>query len=223
MTPLPDTHNTVRVLIVDDEFLVRTGLRLIIEGHPDITIVAEAANGELALDAITEHHPNVVLMDIQMPVMDGLAATEQALRRRPELAIIVLTTFDTDDLVLSALQLGARGFLLKDTPPADLVSAIHRVAAGQIMLSPTVTQQLVTAVTQQPAPQRSIAARAALDDLSDRERDVAEAIANGLSNAEIAVRLFISLSTVKTHIARILQKLGADNRTQIAIRVHEAR
>ena len=217
-TPAP-----LRLLLVDDESLVRAGLRLIIEGHRGLEVVGEAADGAAALAAVAQLDPHVVLMDIRMPTMDGLTATEHLLRDRPDLGIIVLTTFDTDELVLTALRLGARGFLLKDTPPDDLITAIHRVAAGQVMLSPSVTRQLVAAVAQQPAPQRTADARARLHQLSEREREIADAVADGLSNAEIAAKFFISLSTVKTHTARVLQKLDAENRTQIAICVHEAR
>lgn len=220
--PVPPV-GPLRVLLVDDEALVRAGLRLIIEGHRELRVVAEASHGVAALAAIAEHDPQVVLMDIQMPVMDGLRASERALRDRPDLGIIVLTTFDTDDLVLRALRMGARGFLLKDTPPDELIDAIRRVASGQIILSPSVTRQLVSAVASGTADERASEARVRLARLSDREREITEAIAAGLSNAEIAATLFVSLSTVKTHIAHILQKLPAENRTQIAICVHEAR
>lgn len=211
-----------RVLLVDDEVLVRTGLRLILEGSADLEIVGEAGDGHEAIAAVRDTAPDVVLMDIRMPGMDGLSATETLLAEHPGLKIIVLTTFDTDEFVLSALRRGASGFLLKDTRPVELVDAVVHVAAGRIMLSPSVTKQLVAAVGSPAGTDRQAAAVSALQLLTPREGEIAAAIAQGLSNAEIAARLFLSISTVKTHIARILDKLAVENRVQIAICVHTA-
>lgn len=211
-----------RVLLVDDEILVRTGLRLILEGSADIEIVGEASDGHEAIAAVRDTAPDVVLMDIRMPGMDGLSATELLLDEHPELKIIVLTTFDTDDFVLSALRRGASGFLLKDTRPVELVDAVLQVSAGRIMLSPSVTRQLVAAVGTPIGTDTQTAAASALKLLTPREREIAAAIAQGLSNAEIAASLFLSISTVKTHIARILDKLAVENRVQVAICVHTA-
>lgn len=211
-----------RVLLVDDESLVRAGLRMILEGSANIEVVGEAANGREAIAAVREVHPDVVLMDIRMPVMDGLAATELLLAEHPDLKILVLTTFDTDEFVLNALRRGASGFLLKDTRPAELVDAVLQVAAGRIMLSPSVTKQLVAAVGISTGTERQSAAARKLQRLTAREREIASAIAQGLSNTEIADHFFVSISTVKTHIGRILDKLAVDNRVQIAICVHTA-
>jgi DNA-binding NarL/FixJ family response regulator len=168
----------------------------------------------------------VVLMDIRMPVRDGLSATEELLAVDPGLKVIVLTTFDTDDMVLRALRIGAAGFLLKDTPPARLVEAIRTVASGQPMLSPSVTAQLIAAVnrTDRAAEERdrTRSARDALDTLTERERDVADAVARGLSNADIAAELYMGVPTVKTHVGRLFTKLGVENRVQVAILVHDA-
>ena len=211
-----------RVVLVDDEALVRSGLRLILEGDPTLTVVGEAADGRSAIGTIRDTAPDVILMDIRMPHLDGLAATEQLLAALPELKIIVLTTFDTDDLVLKALRLGASGFLLKDTPPAELIEAVQKVAAGQTILSQPVITQLIEAVAGQPEPERRAGAARRLALLTAREREVALLISEGRSNAEIADRFFVSITTVKTHVGKILDKLAVDNRVQIAICVHSA-
>ena len=211
-----------RVVLVDDEALVRSGLRLILEGDPTLTVVGEAADGRAAIGIIRDTTPDVILMDIRMPHLDGLAATEQLLAALPELKIIVLTTFDTDDLVLKALRLGASGFLLKDTPPAELIEAVQKVAAGQTILSQPVITQLIEAVAGQPEPERRAGAARRLALLTAREREVALLISEGRSNAEIADRFFVSITTVKTHVGKILDKLAVDNRVQIAICVHSA-
>jgi DNA-binding NarL/FixJ family response regulator len=211
-----------RVVLVDDEALVRSGLRLILEGDPTLTVVGEAADGRSAIGIIRHTAPDVILMDIRMPHLDGLAATEQLLAAQPELKIIVLTTFDTDDLVLKALRLGASGFLLKDTPPAELIEAVQKVAAGQTILSQPVITQLIEAVAGQPEPERRAGAARRLALLTAREREVALLISEGRSNAEIADRFFVSITTVKTHVGKILDKLAVDNRVQIAICVHSA-
>jgi DNA-binding NarL/FixJ family response regulator len=212
----------VRVVLVDDDPLVRAGLRMILGGAPDIDVVAEAADGQDAVDVVLREAPDVVLMDIRMPRMDGLAATRRLLDRRTSARIIVLTTFDTDDMVVTALSYGAAGFLLKDTSPADLVDAVRRVAAGQPILSPSVTAQLIATVTRprDEAVQRS--ARARLARLTEREREVAEAVSEGLTNAEIADRLHLGVATVKTHVGALFSKLDVTNRVQIARCLHEA-
>ena len=226
------TGRPTRVLLVDDDALVRAGLKLILGGAPDLTVVAEAADGIEAEAAVAEHHPDVVLMDIRMPRRDGLEATrrllaepERRLRDAP-VRVVVLTTFEADDMVVQALRAGAHGFLLKDTEPSRLVEAVRLVAAGQPILSPSVTATLMAHVAAGAAPSREDGRRGAaqrrLDALTDREREVAMAIGRGLSNAEISRELYLSVPTVKAHVSRILDKLGADNRVQIAIVVHDA-
>ncbi|MGO1385450.1 MAG: response regulator transcription factor [Arachnia sp.] len=205
-----------RVLLADDETLVRSGLRMILEGDSSIEVVGEATNGASACTLVTSTQPEVVLMDIRMPHMDGLAATQQILAENPHVKIIVLTSFDVDDLVPRALRLGARGYLLKDTPPRELIDAVHRVAAGDTILSQTALTHLVEAVVRQQPSQNHPAGSHPLDMLSEREIDVARAIARGLTNGQIATELFISITTVKTHVGRILEKLQVANRVQIA-------
>ena len=206
----------VRVLLVDDETLVRSGLKMILEGDPHIQIVGEAIDGCEALTAVAEHQPDVVLMDIRMPRMDGLTATEQILATHPSMRIIVLTSYDVDDLVPKALRLGAKGYLLKDTPPRELIEAVKRVAAGDTFLSQVALEHLVDAVVRQAVPARHPEGASRLGALTERELNVARAIGRGLSNAEIAAELFISITTVKTHISRIMEKLQVSNRVQIA-------
>ena len=216
----------VRVVLVDDDPLVRTGLRLVLGGAPRVEIVGEAGDGAEGLDVIGRTRPDVVLMDIRMPRMDGLAATEQLLGRPDPPRVVVLTTFDADEYVVRALASGASGFLLKDTAPSMIVEAIERVAAGEPMLSPSVTAQLIrTVVHASPTgadSRRTRAAAARLAGLSEREREVAIAVGQGKSNADIARDLFMSLATVKAHVSHIFVKLGVANRVQIAICVHEA-
>lgn len=214
---------SIRVVLVDDDPMVRTGLNLILGGNSGIDVVAEAADGEEALAVVAQHRPEVVLMDIRMPRRDGISATEALLARPNPPKILVLTTFDADDLVLQALRVGASGFLLKDTPPARLVEAVRAVAAGMPMLSPSVTAQLIAAVAR-PVPVDDARARAVakLAALTGREAEVAAAIGRGLSNNEIAAELYMSVATVKAHVGRIFTKLGVDNRVQIAILVHDA-
>lgn len=220
------TSPEISLAVVDDDPMVRAALRMMLGGASGITVVAEAGDGEEALTVVPRSGADVVLMDIRMPVRDGLSATEALLAAHPALRIIVLTTFDTDDMVLRALRVGAAGFLLKDTPPARLVEAVRTVATGQPMLSPSVTAQLIAAVTRDAAQpgtdERADAARAALARLTERERDVAEGVARGQSNAEIAAELFMGVPTVKTHVGRLFTKLGVENRVQVAILVHDA-
>ena len=216
----------VRLVVVDDDPMVRAALRMMLGGDSGLDVVAEAGDGEEALRVVPASDADVVLMDIRMPVRDGLSATEELLSADPALKVIVLTTFDTDDMVLRALRIGAAGFLLKDTPPARLVEAIRTVASGQPMLSPSVTAQLIAAVnrTDRAAEEqdRRRSARDALDNLTERERDVADAVARGLSNADIAAELYMGVPTVKTHVGRLFTKLGVENRVQVAILVHDA-
>ena len=212
----------VRVVLVDDDPLVRAGVRVVLVDDDPLVRAAEAADGQDAVDAVLREAPDVVLMDIRMPRMDGLAATRRMLDRGTSARIIVLTTFDTDDMVVTALSYGAAGFLLKDTSPADLVDAVRRVAVGQPILSPSVTAQLIATVTRprDEAVQRS--ARARLARLTDREREVAKAVSEGLTNAEIADRLHLGVATVKTHVGALFSKLEVTNRVQIARCLHEA-
>ena len=211
-----DVRPAIRVVLVDDEALVRAGLRMILEGDPAIEIVGEAGDGAAAM-AIVEHtHPDVVLMDIRMPQMDGLAATEQILHAHPSTKVVVLTSYDVDELVPRALRLGATGYFLKDTPPRELVEAVHRIAAGDTILSQAAIGHLVDAVTRQAPREGGPDAPRLADALTERELSVARAISRGLSNAQIASELFISVTTVKTHVSRILEKLGVGNRAQIA-------
>jgi DNA-binding NarL/FixJ family response regulator len=213
----------IRVLIVDDDALVRAGLSMMLAGSDDIVVVGEAADGAEVPAAVAASSPDVVLMDIRMPGVDGLAATEALRAGEDAPSIIVLTTFEAGDDVLRALRAGAAGFLLKDTPPGEILRAIRLVAAGEAMLSPTVTRRLISHVADDDglAGRRS-RARELLDRLTDREREVAIAIGQGKSNAEIAAELFMSVATVKAHVSRLLQKLDLDNRVQIALLAHDA-
>ncbi|GAA0225755.1 response regulator transcription factor [Cryptosporangium japonicum] len=214
--------DVTRVLIVDDDPLVRAGLTMILSGTDDLRVVGEAADGAEVPAAVGAYSPDVVLMDIRMPSVDGLAATE-ALRRRPDPPeVIVLTTFDADEYVLRALRAGAGGFLLKDTPPAEIVRAIRTVAAGDPMLSPAVTRQLIAHVSEAGVDARKARAVALLAQLSPRELEVAEAVGQGASNAEIATSLFMSVATVKAHVSRILTRLELNNRVQLALLAHDA-
>jgi DNA-binding NarL/FixJ family response regulator len=212
-----------RVLLVDDDALVRSGLRMMLAGADGIEVVGEADDGRGVLPAVDRHRPDVVLMDIRMPHLDGIAAT-RLLRAQPSPpAVIVLTTFDADELVVRALQAGAAGFLLKDTPPREIVRAIELVHAGDGMLSPTVTRRLIALVAgDSDAGERHERASARLEALSAREREVALAVGRGCANADIARELHMSVATVKAHVSRLLSKLEVDNRVQIALLVQEA-
>ena len=211
----------IDVLLVDDDPLVRSALGLMLGGQSDVRVVGEAADGRAGIDEARRLRPDVILMDIRMPVLDGLAATIE-LRQGPEPPhVIVLTTFDADDYVLRALAAGADGFLLKDTPPAEILEAIRRVADGDPMLSPSVTRSLIKQVAP-PDSSRTSRAQERLGGLTGRERDVALAVGRGLSNAEIAGELYLSVPTVKAHVSRLFEKLGVTNRVQIAIVVHDA-
>ncbi len=212
---------TVRVLLVDDEELVRSGFRLILESEPDIEVAGEAANGAEAVALTRELNPDVVLMDIQMPEMNGLEATREiaALGREETSRVVILTTFEQDEYVYEALRAGASGFLLKRTPAADLVAGVGVVAAGEALLSPSITRRLIDKFAQRPAPEGRDPA--VLAELTDREREVLELVAQGLSNAEIAERLVVSEGTVKTHIKRIFMKLDLRDRTQAVILAYD--
>jgi DNA-binding NarL/FixJ family response regulator len=213
----------IRVLLVDDDALVRSGLRMMLAGAGEIEVVGEADDGRGVLAAVDRHRPDVVLMDIRMPLLDGIEAT-RLLRAQPAPpAVIVLTTFDADELVLRALRAGAAGFLLKDTPPPEIVRAIEHVHAGEGTLSPTVTRRLIALVAGDgEAAVRRDRARVLLEGLSGREHEVALAVGRGCANAEIAAELHMSVATVKAHVSRLLVKLGVENRVQVALLVQDA-
>jgi DNA-binding NarL/FixJ family response regulator len=213
---------TIRVLLVDDEALVRAGLRMILESADDLEVVSEADDGSKAVTAVQLHRPDVVLMDVRMPGLDGLAAAAAILRLAQPPKVVMLTTFGLDSYVFSALEAGASGFLLKDTPPRDLIAAVQVVAAGEAMLSPAVTRRLIGHFAEAGGTARRDAALARLTALTERETEVLVALGRGLANAEIGRELFLSEATVKAHVSRVLTKLGAANRVQVAILAHEA-
>ncbi|MFD7552157.1 response regulator [Streptomyces sp. NPDC059578] len=212
----------VRVVIADDEPLIRAGIRLILTSDPEIEVVAEAANGREAVDLALSHAPDVVLLDIQMPVMDGLAALGELRRAAPAVRAIILTTFGERDNVLRALESGGAGFLLKDTAPAELIGAVRAAAAGDAYLSPAATRHVVDQLASDRTAARGGAARARVAQLSDRERDVLALLGEGLSNADTGRRLHMSEATVKTYVSRILAKLECDNRVQAALLARDA-
>jgi DNA-binding NarL/FixJ family response regulator len=216
------TVRKIRVLLVDDEELVRFGLRTVLESAGDIEVVGEASDGAGAVAAVNQLRPDVVLMDIRMPRVDGLTATRTILARPDPPKVAVLTTFHLDEYVFAALQAGASGFLLKDTPPRQIVAAVRAVTDGSEMLSPAVTRRLIAEYVDRRDDQRRDQARGRLDALSDREREVLVLIGKGLSNADAAHALHMSEATVKTYVSRMLTKLGFTNRTQAAILAHDA-
>jgi DNA-binding NarL/FixJ family response regulator len=211
----------IRVLVADDQTLVRAGFRVLVESAPDLEVVGEAGDGVEAVELARRELPDVVLMDIRMPRMDGLEATRRivALDRAEGIHVLVLTTFDLDEYVYAALRAGASGFLLKDTPPADLLAAIRVVAAGDALLAPGVTRRLIAEFARRPEP--SAVTPAALAALTDREREVLALVARGLSNAEIAELLVVSGATAKTHVSRVLTKLHARDRAQLVMLAYE--
>jgi DNA-binding NarL/FixJ family response regulator len=211
----------VRVLIADDQALVRAGFRMVVEAREDLEVVAEAADGAEAVALAAQHAPDVVLMDVRMPVMDGIEATRQIMAGNAAThpRVLILTTFDLDQYVYEALRAGASGFLLKDTPPQDLVAAIRTVAAGEALLAPSVTRRLIERFVGLPAPRQHRSD--VLGDLTPREADVLRLLARGLSNREIADSLVVSTTTVKSHVARLLMKLGLHDRTQAVVLAYE--
>ena len=213
---------TVRVLLVDDEELVRFGLRTVLEAAGDFEVIGEAGDGEAAVRAAHELRPDVVLIDIRMPVLDGLSATRRILELPHPPQVAVLTTFHVDEYVYAALAAGAAGFLLKDTPPRQIAAAVRAVADGTATLSPAVTRNLIDSYVDRAATPRRSAARERLAELSDREREVLRLVGRGDANATIAKELFVSEATVKTYVSRLLAKLELANRTQAAILAHEA-
>jgi DNA-binding NarL/FixJ family response regulator len=211
---------TVRVLLVDDDDLMRAGLTAVLSSDERIDVVGEAPDGRAAVERAIELRPHVVLMDVRMPGLDGIAATRELLAVSPDVKVVVLTTFEQDDYIFGALNAGASGFLLKRTRPEELIAAIHTVAAGDSLLSPSVTRTVIQRLAGQPAPDSVAEAR--LDELTARERDVLELIARGLSNGEIAASLVIEESTVKTHVRHILRKLRLRDRVQAVIFGYES-
>jgi DNA-binding NarL/FixJ family response regulator len=209
---------TIRVLVADDQSMVRAGFRMLLAGEQDIEVVAEANNGLEAIDKATRFHPTVVLMDIRMPELDGLQATRRILAAENGTRILILTTFDLDEYVYEALAAGASGFVLKDDPPEQLIAAIRTVAGGDALLSPTITKRVIKQFTRIPraAPPEGF------DELTTREQEVFRLIANGLSNTEIAQELYISDTTVKTHITHILQKLNLRDRVQAIVLAYQS-
>jgi DNA-binding NarL/FixJ family response regulator len=210
----------IDVVVADDQAMVRAGLRSLLESEEDITVVGDAADGQTAVDLILRLQPDIALMDIRMPVLDGIAATKQIVESGIRTRVIVVTTFDLDEYVFGALHAGASGFLLKDATAEDLVAAIHTIAKGDALLSPTVTRRVIDAFVK-VKPLKSRAA-CEISDLSDRELEVLGFLAQGLSNSEIADALVVSLATVKTHVSNILAKLGARDRVQAVIAAYES-
>jgi DNA-binding NarL/FixJ family response regulator len=208
---------SVRVLVADDQSMVRAGFRMLLSGEPDIEVVAEASNGLEAAEKAARFHPAVVLMDIRMPELDGLEATRRIVAADASARVLILTTFDLDEYVYEALRAGASGFVLKDDPPEQLIAAIRTVAAGDALLSPSITRRVIKEFARIPRP----APPKELGDLSERELEVFRLIARGLSNAEIAQELFISETTVKTHVTHILSKLGLRDRVQAVVLAYQ--
>jgi len=214
---------TIRVLVADDQVLVRSGFTMLLAGEPDIEVVGEAGNGAECVALVASERPDVVLMDVRMPVMDGLEATRKISEDGSLSAtrVLILTTFDLDEYVHEALRAGASGFLLKDTLPTDLINAVRVVAAGDALIAPKITRRLIEEFARRPGAGGAADASAMLDQLTDREREVLETVARGHSNAEIAEALFVSHATVKTHISRLLMKLGARDRAQLVMIAYE--
>jgi DNA-binding NarL/FixJ family response regulator len=208
-----------RVLIADDDDLMRAGLAELLSGDPSITIVGEAATGREAVERTRRLEPDVVLMDVRMPDLDGIEATREVSRAAPHARVLILTTFEQDDYIFGALRAGASGFLLKRTRPEELIAAVRTIGSGESLLSPSVTRRVIDRMVQQPTPE--LADHAELDQLTRREHDVLELVARGLSNREIAGHLVLEESTIKTHVKRILMKLQLRDRVQIVIYAYE--
>jgi DNA-binding NarL/FixJ family response regulator len=209
------------VLIADDQALVRVGLRKILEAEPDLGVVGEAADGEEAIGEARRLGPDVVLMDIRMPVLDGIEATRRLVQAHPGTRVLILTTFGLDTYVYEALRAGASGFMLKDAPPEEIAAAVRIVASGEALLAPAVTRAVVEEFARRPVPKEPAALPAVLSELTPREREVLDLLARGLSNPEICAQLVITEATAKTHVARILQKLGLRDRVQVVIYAYE--
>lgn len=210
----------IRVVIVDDQPLARSGLRSIIESEPDMTVVGEAANGAEGVSLITTSRPDVAIMDLRMPILDGIAATAQVVADALDTQILVITTFDDDELVYQALQAGASGFLLKDSTPQQMIGAIRTVCQGHAILAPEITRAVIARYAATREPRRN--SGAALDSLTERESEIVVLVAQGLSNREIGHRLFVSEGTVKTHVSNVLTKTGAHSRVQIVALAYES-
>ncbi len=210
----------IRVALADDEALVRGGLRMILESEPDISVVGEAESGDAAIDLAVEKSPDVMVMDVRMPGMDGIAATELIGRRAPKVKVLVVTTFHLDEYVLAALRAGANGFLLKDSAPETLPDAVRTVAGGDALLAPAVTRRLIEHYIGQPEPDGGL--KRGLEELTPRELDVMKLVATGMTNGEIAAELHLGEGTVKTHVTAILSKLGIGNRAQIVVAAYES-
>jgi DNA-binding NarL/FixJ family response regulator len=213
------TDRVIRVVVADDQALVRGGFRVLVDSADDLTVVGEAADGREAVALVQREQPDVVLMDIRMPVMDGLEATRRIVESTSATRVLVLTTFDLDEYVFAALKAGASGFLLKDTPPQALLSGIRTVAAGEALLSPSITQQLIREYVNRPDDPAPPPPH--LEGLTDRELEVLTLVAKGRSNGEIAERLYISPATTKSHVSRLLMKLGARDRAQLIVLAYE--
>jgi DNA-binding NarL/FixJ family response regulator len=211
----------IKVAVADDQALVRGGFSVLLRSADDIEVVGEAANGREAVDLVALEQPDVILMDIRMPEMDGLEATRQIIGRGADTRVLILTTFDLDEYVFGALRAGASGFLLKDTLPEDLLAAVRVVAEGDALLAPRITRKLIEQFVQEPS-REPVVAGPGLATLTDREREVLEAVARGLSNAEIGERLFMSHATAKTHVSRLLSKLDARDRAQLVMFAYES-
>lgn len=210
---------TIRVLIVDDQALMRGGFRMILDAQDDIEVIGEAVDGRDAIEQSHQLHPDVVVMDVRMPAMDGIEATRQLTESDSPARVLILTTFDLDEYVYGALKAGASGFLLKDRPPEELVAAVRVVASGEALLAPSVTRRLIEEFAKRP---KEPTPPEVLDDLTHREREVMALMAQGLSNTEIAARLFVAETTVKTHVGRILQKLQLRDRAQAVVLAYES-
>lgn len=212
---------TIRILVVDDQALIRSGLRMILDAEADMTVVGEAANGREAVESGKRLRPDVILMDVRMPVMDGIDATRKLLGSGldPDPSVLILTTFDLDEYVYAAIRSGASGFLLKDAPPDDLIHAIRVVAGGDALLAPSVTRRLIEEFAARPTPETQ---PEGMDDLTEREIEVLRSLAAGLSNAEIADALYVSEATVKTHVSHILTKLDLRDRVQAVVVAYES-